>query len=115
MPDEQLLSVPVDPRKDRKEQIDAFKANWYKESIENPELMRHFEPFRETCPKCESILRGKFLEEGDVIWCTNINCTYKVHESRNKARERIYEKHGLRPVYVKKTGARVIMSNKPHK
>ena len=113
MPDGSLFRVPVDPSKSLKEQIDVVRKNWYQKSIDNPEVMGHFEPFRETCPKCGSILRGKFLPKGDVIWCTNYKCEYHINEDSNKARERIYEKHGLRPTYVKKTGAFVIMSARP--
>ena len=115
MPDGSLFRVPIDPTKPWKEQIKVVKDNWYQKSIDDPKAMGHFEPFREVCPKCGSVLRGKFLSEGDIIWCTNQSCDYSVQEDNVKARERIFEKHGIKPTYVNKTGICAIFTSRPKK
>ena len=93
--------------------IKTFVDNWYKVTKEDPEKFDHF-IINDKCPKCGGELHAKILEKGCAIWCTNHpNCDYQTYGDSDKARELIFEKHGIKVTVVHKTGAGVIFSNRP--
>lgn len=78
-----------------------------------PKKFDHF-IVKDKCPKCDGELHAKILEKGCVIWCTNHpNCDYQTYGDSDKARELIFEKHGIKVTVVHKAGACVIFSNRP--
>lgn len=80
----------------------------------SPKKFDHF-IVKDKCPKCGGELHAKIHNNQCLIWCINHpNCDYQAcEEDRDKVRERIYEKHGLKVTYVHKTGCAVFFSNKP--
>ena len=113
MPDGMLFRIPVYKDESLDEKIKAFVDNWFKVTKEDPEKFNHF-AIKERCPKCGGELHAKILEKGCAIWCINHpDCDYQTYGDREKARELIFEKHGLKTKIVHKTGASVIFSNRP--
>ncbi len=115
MPDGFICSVPVFEGEDAEQKIRDFIDNWYKVTRNDPEKFDHF-TIKEKCPKCGGELRAKIHERSCSIWCINHpNCNYQVIGDDDKARNLIYEKHGIKVTYTHKTGACVIFSNKSQK
>lgn len=113
MPDGFLISVPIYEGESASNKIKTFVDNWYKVTKEDPEKFDHF-IINDKCPKCGGELHAKILEKGCAIWCTNHpNCDYQTYGDSDKARELIFEKHGIKVTVVHKTGAGVIFSNRP--
>ena len=113
MPDNMLISVPIYEGESSKDKINSFIDNWYRVTKADPEKFDHF-AIKERCPKCGGELRTKILEKGCAIWCINHpDCDYQTYGDSGKARELIFEKHGLKLKIVHKTGARAIFSNGP--
>lgn len=114
MPDGFLISVPIYEGESDKEKLNSFIDNWYKVTNEDPKKFDHFD-IKDKCPKCGGPMRCKIVGNQAMIWCLDRNCVYQDIEENPKARERVYEKFGLKVKYVHKTGCAVIFSNKPIK
>lgn len=109
-----MISVPIYERESDKEKLNSFIDNWYKVTNEDLKKFDHFD-IKDKCPKCGGPMRCKIVGNQAMIWCLDRNCGYKDIEENPKARERVYEKFGLKVKYVHKTGCAVIFSNKPIK
>lgn len=113
MPDGFLLSVPIYEGESIKNKIKSFVDNWYKVTKEDPKKFDHF-IIKDKCPNCGGELHAKILEKGCAIWCINHpSCDYQTYDDSDKARELIFEKHGIKVTVVHKKGTGVIFSNRP--
>ena len=111
MPDGELLGVVVFEDELVKDKIKQTVNNWYKVTNKEPERFDHFN-IKDKCPKCGGHMRCKMLKDQTRVWCMNPDCGYQGIEEGLKSRDRVFEKHGLKVKWVKKTGASVIMSNR---
>ena len=116
MPNGFLISVPIYEGESFKAKIKSFVDNWYKATKEDPKKFDHF-IINDKCPKCGGEMHAKIHNNQCFIWCVNHpNCNYQAcEEDKDKVRERIYEKHGLKVGFVHKTGCAIFFSNKPIK
>lgn len=114
MPNGFLISVPIYEGESAKAKIKSFVDNWYKVTKEDPKKFDHF-IIKDRCPKCGGEMHAKIHNNQCLIWCINHpNCDYQAcEEDKDKVRQRIYEKHGLKVTHVHKTGCAVFFSNKP--
>ena len=114
MPDGFLLSVSVYEGESAKEKIKSFTEHWYEVANKDPKTYDHFD-IKDKCPKCGGPMRCKLDNDYAMIWCMDHNCGYQNIEDGLKARDRVFEKHGISVKWVKKTGASVVYSNVPIK
>ena len=114
IPDGFLISVPIYEGESSREKINSFVEHWYKVTNENPSKFDHFN-IKDKCPKCGGPMRCKVDGNCAMVWCIDHNCGYSNIEEGQKARDRIFEKHGIKVKWTHKTGASAIFSNAPIK
>ena len=113
MPDGMICSVQVFEGEDSNAKLRSFVDNWYKVTKQNPEIFDHFK-INDKCPICGGDMMCHILDKGCRIWCLNYpDCEYVETEDSMKTRERTCKKHGIKFSIVRKSGSKVVLSNKP--
>lgn len=113
-PDGSHIHLPIFEGESFREKIKDLVDQWYLDTKNEPEKYGHFD-VNDKCPKCGGSLRCHILGNQAYLWCINDQCRYQFQENNPRARERVYEKFGLKTVWTHKSGCVVVLSNNPNR